>query len=285
MNRRNEEMYGGVVKRKKNKDSMKFMFGSFAFLLIIFAILSVYVVPVGHRGVLTTFGKPTMRSIPEGLGFKIPIAQTVKNIEVRTQKLESLADSASLDLQDVQTTIAFNYHINKFAVANLYVEIGGEYRNRIIEPAIQEVVKQVTARYKAEELITKRPNVTQDMKNAISEKVKTYYVEVDSFNIVNFQFSEEFDKAIEQKVTAEQLKLKAERDLERIIIEKEQQITQAEGEAEALRLQRDVVTPELVKLRQIEMMISAIDKWDGKLPDATSGMPFIDISPRSLESD
>lgn len=237
------------------------------------------IVPAGHRGVLLTFGKPSMVAMGEGLNMKIPLVQSVKKFEVKTQKIEVNADSASKDLQDVQTTIALNFHLSSEEIPRLYQEIGYAYRGRIIDPAIQESVKSVTAKFTAEELITRRPEVRLGIQQALDERLGKYYILVDDFNIVNFQFSEEFDKAIESKVTAEQLKLKAERDLERIKIEKEQIITSAQAEAEALRLQKQEITPDLVKLRQIEVQRLAIEKWNGELPTVTGGaMPFLDIT-------
>lgn len=273
-----------MEKYEKNEKDMFKLFSTTAVVIFFILLLlnSFYIVPAGYRGVELTFGKPNMDAKLEGIGFKIPFAQKVVKLEVRKQKIEVLADAASLDLQDVQTSIALNFHISPENSPVLYQEIGLGYVNRIINPSIQEAVKAVTARYKAEELITKRPKVRDDIKSLLMVKLLKYNVIVDDFNIVNFQFSKEFDKAIEQKVTAEQLKLKAERDLERIIIEKEQKITQAQAEAEALRLQKQEITPELIKLREIEMMMRAIDKWNGVMPEATSGMPFIDITPNNF---
>lgn len=251
-------------------------------VILIVGLQTFYTVTAGYRGVLLTWGKPSMLARPEGIGAKIPIAQRVIKMEVRKQKIEVTADSASKDLQDVQATIALNYHINPPLTPRLYQEVGLAYRERVIHPAIEESVKAVTAKYVAEELITKRPVVREDIKKTIKEKLAKFHIIVDEFNIVDFKFSEEFDKAIEAKVTAEQLKLKAERDLERIKIEKEQKITQAQAQAEALRLQKQEVTPELVQLRKIEMMLAAIEKWDGVMPRATSGMPFIDVTSQSF---
>ena len=271
----------------------KVMVGSFLGVILLIALFGgIYTVKAGTRGVLLTFGKPSMDVVEEGLHFKIPIAQSVKKLEVRTQKIETNADSASKDLQDVQTTIALNFHLIHGLVPKLYQEIGTTYQSRIIDPAIQESVKAVTATFTAEELIARRPEVRRGIQEAIKERLSKYYIQVDDLNIVNFQFSAEFDKAIESKVTAEQLKLKAERDLERIIIEKEQQIVQAQGEAEALRLQKAYLTPDLIELRRIEMQMKfvevqfkAVEAWDGIMPYATSGMPLIDMAPRSVYGD
>lgn len=245
-------------------------------LLILFG--SFRTIDAGERGVLLTWGEARDVELKAGFHWKIPIAQKIVKMDVRKQKLEADADSSSKDLQDVQTRIALNYHIMPSGASELYQEIGHDYRSRIIAPAIQESIKAVSAKFTAEELITKRPDVRQQVKDFISERLDKYHIAVDDFNIVNFQFSPEFDKAIEEKVTAEQLKLKAERDLERIKIEKEQKITQAQAEAEALKLQKQEITEDLIELRKIEMQREAIAKWDGIMPKVTGGaIPFIDV--------
>lgn len=255
------------------------------FFILLTLLLSFYTIPAGYRGVVLTFGKPSEAVAGEGLHLKIPYAQSVKKMEVRTQKLEVEADSSSKDLQDVTTIVALNYHIRAYDTNKLYQEIGREYRERVIHPTIQEAVKSIQAKFTAEELITKRPEVREGIKEFIREKLEKYYVDVDDFNIVDFAFSDEFDEAIEQKVTAEQLKLKADMDLKRIEVEAEQKIASATGEAEALRLQKQEITPDLIKLREVEVKSKALDvqreavaKWNGVLPQVTSGIPFIDIN-------
>ena len=263
-----------VIKKEKNIGEMEFgelfretnfgkyfLIGIFCFIALLLIFNSFYTIQAGQRGVLLTFGKPNMEAMGEGLHFKIPMAQSVKKFEVKTQKVEVDADASSKDLQDVQTTIALNFHLKPDEVSRLYQEIGTSFQSRVIDPSIQESVKAVQARFTAEELVTKRPEVRRAIEASLEEKLSKYYIEVDGLNIINFQFSEEFDKAIESKVTAEQLKLKAERDLERIKIEKEQKITQAEAEAQSIKIQSEALqnNKDILELRWIE-------KWDGVMP-------------------
>jgi regulator of protease activity HflC (stomatin/prohibitin superfamily) len=279
----NVEVVKGGKKKMKNKTETDIAVGLIKFGILVVVMLtlvfgSVYTISAGERGVLLTFGKPSMDSIGEGLHFKFPLAQSVKKMEVRTQKIETNAAAASKDLQNVETIIALNFHLSQGEVPSLYQEVGTSYVDRIINPAIQESVKAVQAKFTAEELISRRTEVRQGIQQVLTERLVKYYIVVDDFNIVNFQFSEEFNSAIEAKVTAEQQKLKAEMDLERIRVEKEQIITQAQAEAESLRLQKMEITPDLIKLRQIEVQRVAIEKWNGVLPQVTGGaMPFIDM--------
>lgn len=210
---------------------------------------------------MTTFGSVNLDEKPEGIGLKWPIGQKVVDIEVRTQKEEIVTPSTSKDLQSVSATIALNYHVQADLAADMYQNIGLAYRSRIIQPAVEEMVKSVSAKYTAEELISKRALVRDEMKRELNNRLSASSLVVDDFSIVNFEFSEEFDRAIEAKVTAEQLKLKAERDLERIRIEKEQKITQAQAEAESIRIQSEALqqNQQILDLRWIE-------KWDGQTP-------------------
>ncbi len=253
--------------------------GLIAVVVIVLVFSSFTTVASGNRGVLLQLGavKPTI--LTEGLHFKIPFLQNVQQIEVRVQKEESSQTAASKDLQMVTTKVAVNYSADPEAVNKLYQEIGMDYRARIVDPAVAESLKAITAQYTAEELISKRPEVSAQVKDMLSKKLSKYYMNLEDINIKEFAFSEEFNKAIESKQTAEQNALKAQRDLDRIKIEAQQSVAQAGAEAEALRLKKQEVTPELIQLKQIEVQEKALEKWDGKLPSVTGGAtPFIDVN-------
>lgn len=249
-------------------------------VLAVLAFQSFTIVQAGHRGIVLQLGAVQPRVLEEGLHFKLPFIQTVIPVEVRVQKAESNQVSASRDLQTVTTTLAVNYHLDGTTINNLYQNVGMEYRGRIVDPAIGESLKAVTAQYTAEDLISKRSEVSAKVKEVLSAKLSQYNMILDEINITEFKFSEEFDRAIEQKQIAEQQALKSKLDLERIKIEKDQEITRAQAQAEALRLQKQEVTQELIALRQIEAQLKAIEKWDGKLPNVTGGAtPFINVQP------
>lgn len=270
-----------VIPIKKNGMPSPFKWISIIVPLIIVAILvfnSFTIVQAGTRGVLLQFSAVQKTIYNEGLHFKMPFVQTVIPVDVRVLKSENDASAASKDLQTVTTSIAVNYHVNPEQVNLLFQEVGLGYADTVIKPSIQEVLKAVTARYTAEQLISQRQEVSNEVKDLLEKKLSSYFILLDGINITEFHFSEEFNKAIESKQTAEQNALKAQRDLDRIKIEAEQKIAQAKAEAESLRLQKQEVTPELVQLRQIEAQIKAIEKWDGKLPSTTgSAIPFLNV--------
>ena len=201
-------------------------------------------------------------------------------MDTRIQKIEADAFAASKDLQTVTSKIAVNFSINPQQAGDLYKEVGVNFKSVIIEPAVQEVVKMATAQYTAEELIAKRGEVSAKMTQFLAEKISKKGIIINDFNVLNFEFSQDFNKAIEQKQIAQQQALKAGQDLERIRIEAEQKIVQAKAEAESLKLQKQEITSEMLELRKIEAQLKAIEKWDGKLPQYSGGsaIPFIDVT-------
>lgn len=241
-----------------------------AALIILFN--SFTVVKPGHSGVVVTLGSVGENVLAEGLHFKIPFITQVVQVDNRVLKTEVDAVAASKDLQNVSSTIAVNYRVNTAASAELYQNVGLDFDNIIVKPAIQECVKAVSANFTAEQLITNRQMISSQMEEAISAKINPFGLTIEVFNIINFEFSAEFNKAIEEKQTAQQNALKAEQDLARIKVEAEQQIELARAEAEAYRLKNEQITENVI-------LMEFINKWNGEMPQVVSDMAtMFDIS-------
>jgi prohibitin 2 len=255
------------------------LFGIIAVILVIVGLNSYGKVDYGHVALKKTFGKLNEQELQPGIHFKIPFIQEFVPVNVQVTKSEADATASSKDLQPVKTHIVVNYRVDDKAVFSLMMNVGAAYETKIIAPAIHEVLKEVTARYSAEELISKRDLVANEVQQNLSTRLQKYNLLVQDISIVNFEFSEIFNQSIEAKQVAAQQAMKAENDLKRIQIEAQQQIEQAKAQAEALRLKKQDVTEELLRLKEIEVQEKAIEKWDGKLPTVTGGAtPFIDIS-------
>ena len=228
-------------------------------------ILSGFLVNVepGYEGILIdkAGGGVQKEALSPGWHFKTPITQSIEVMEIRTQKLQDSATASSKDLQTVNTSIAINFRPVVGSTPKLYNQVGVDYQSRIIDPAVQESVKAVTARYNAEELITKREEVKAEIETDIEKKLTANNIIVEGVFITNFEFSPEFSNAIEQKQVAEQNALKAKNDLNRIQIEAEQKVVSAKAEAEAIQITGDALkqNPSLVQLEWVK-------KWDGKMP-------------------
>jgi len=256
------------INNKNKKLFKKYLKIVISVIVGIFILITIFcsftVVSAGHTGVKVNLGKVSDTVLNEGLHFKMPFITSIVQVDNRVTKTEVETNAASKDLQSISTKVAVNYRVNRNSSASIYKNVGNDFNYVIVNPAIQECVKSVAARYNAEQLITNRNVVSVEMEKEISQKINPYGLNIEVLNIVNFDFSEEFNKAIEAKQTAQQQALKAEQDLERIKVEAQQMVEKAKAESEAYQLKNQQITDKIV-------MMQFVDKWDGKLPSVTSG--------------
>lgn len=244
-------------------------------------LIAAYVsVPAGHRGVLLRFGA-VAGVLDEGFHLILPAVHSVVLVDVRTQKSSAKAAAASNDLQTVQAEVAVNYHISPAEVGKLYKNVGVFYEERVIQPAVQETLKTVVAKYTAVQLIQLREKVKMQVDSELSRRLLAYDIRVEpsGVSLTNFDFSPEFNAAIEAKQVAQQESAKQQYILSRARTEAQTAITIARGEAEANRIKARALNSsggEKVLAREW------IQKWDGKLPAVTGGNGGNIIDIRSL---
>lgn len=241
-------------------------------------------IDAGNVGVVKRFGQP-VRQLDPGVHLVLPFAESVTDISVQTRIVKPSEEAASHDLQVVHTEVTLAYHVDPAYATYILVSLNDDAETRVITPATLEAIKSVTARFDAQQLISERPAVRDGIENFVKQRLAAYHIVAENVSITNFKFSDEYDRAIEAKVVAAQNAEKAQNDLTRIRIEADQQIAQAKGEAEALRAQKEQITPELLQLRTIEMMK---EKWDGHLPETMVGgsgaLPMMDVLSRTRQS-
>jgi len=190
-------------------------------------------VPAGNRGVVLEWGAVTQKTLDEGLHWITPIAQSKIDLTVQTHAYSAEAAAASHDLQDVMTSVTVNYHLDENKVNSIYQTLRLDYEERVIKPSVQEAVKSVTAKYLAEELITKREDLKIAITQALKDRVNSFGILVETVSLTNFQFSASFTHAIEAKVAAAQQALEAENKLRQIEVEARQAEQSAKGRAAA----------------------------------------------------
>ena len=238
-------------------------------LLVVFLIIGlncITTVPTGFVGVKTRFGKVQNDVIQEGLNTKAPFIEKIVKIDCKTKKIEQSTEASSKDLQTVTTSIAVNYNVNKDTANTLYKEIGTDYENIIINPAMLEAIKQAIAQYTAEELITKRSDVSDEIQEILTEKITDKGFTITEFNITNIDFSESYDQAIEAKAVKQQEVQTAQAELEKQRIQNEKEISVAEKDAKVMELQNQQITENTLRLKALEVQQSFINKWNGGLP-------------------
>lgn len=247
---------------------------------LVYAFGSWGTIDPGHRGVVIRMGAVTGEVKPEGFYTKTPFVETVVPMDVRQQKEQVSTEGASKDLQTVKAVIALNLSLSPASCSKVYQEIGKDYLDKIVAPAMQESIKAVLAQYTAEELISKRESVRSAISKLIAEKLLPFGIKTEALNIVDLDFSNAFNAAIEAKVTAEQNALAAKNTLAQKEFEAQQVVATAKGKAEAMQIE----SAALMQNQQV-LQLRAIEKWNGILPqvigDAT---PFIDLRAFSTNS-
>jgi regulator of protease activity HflC (stomatin/prohibitin superfamily) len=247
-------------------------------IIVLMIVNPFTMISAGERGIVLEWGAVKGGILTEGIHWVTPIVQHVKVLNVQIQKEQVAVQSASKDLQTVTSQVALNYHLQEDKVDQLWQKIGSDYKTKVIDPAIQEAFKASTAKFTAEELITKREEVKADAKSALVERLAKDYVNVDELSITDFDFSAQFNASIEKKVTANQDALAAENKLKQIQFEAEQTIATAKAQAESIRIQAQAINSQG---GADYVSLQAIKAWDGKLPIQmipNSTVPFINLT-------
>lgn len=261
-------------RKKKSKGAMIAVICIIAVAVLIVVLSAGAIVPAGSTGVVVTLGSVSDTTYSEGFHLKIPFVQQVEIVSNKIQVYETDASAVSKDLQTVNSKIAVNFRVRSDASASIYKNIGADYQQVILMPAVQESMKAISAKYNAEQLITNRNQVGQEIKEQLESKVSEYGIQIEKFNIVNFDFSAEFNSAIEQKQVAEQnlLKTKTEQEEQLVIADADAQkkIKAANAEAAAIKAKADAqaeankVISE--SLNDTLLKYQLLEKWDGSVP-------------------
>ena len=256
-----------------------FTIGAIAIGLVVLAILGspFAIIEGGERGVVVTLGKIRAEALQEGLNIVTPFISTVKRLSIRVQKSEVEASAASKDLQTVGIKAVVNWQIDPEKVVTIYRKFGAidQVMARLIEPENQSAIKTVASQRTAEQLLTQRQLFEQDALEILRERLAAEGVTVTNVSIANMNFSQEFDRAIEQKQIAQQeaqkafylvekAKNEAQALREKAKGEADAEVERARGSAESQQLMSKTITPEILKRQWI-------DKWDGALPETMAG--------------
>lgn len=243
-------------------------------LVLITLISSITIVPPGHTGVVVHLGNVSESTLHEGVHLKAPFVTNVVDVSNKVQLLEADAGAVSKDLQSVRSKVAINYRLVSDYSAPMYQNVGLDYETILIAPAAQESIKAATARYTAENLISQRDVVGDEIKTSLENKLNSYGIYIEKFSIVNFDFSEEYDNAIELKQIAEQDKLRAETEKARRTVEAEaaaaEKTIAAQAEAEAILAKAEAQAEANKKISesidQNVLYFNQIERWDGIMP-------------------
>lgn len=237
-------------------------------LIIFFA--STTIVPTGHIGVVTLYSKVQDEYLDAGFHLIKPFVEDVHDVDIRTQKYSNTVEGSAKDLQIVNITLSINYQIRAEKASTLYANVGANYEDTILNPALQSGLKSAMAQFTAEEMVTKRSEVANAITEELNTRLEEYFL-ISAVNIENIGFTDEYNKAIEAKTTNQQ-KAEAEKaQLEIIKVQNEQKINTAEAEAKVRELQSQSVTEKSLEQLRLEIQRELVNKWDGHYPTTMLG--------------
>ena len=269
--------------KKQNGDKMekdlsgKILVPVLAVAAVMIAFSAFFIVPPGEVAIKTRLGA-IVDSYGEGLHFKLPFLENVTKFSIQIQRANIKTQAFSKDLQTMNAHLVVNHRIEQGTAISIYRNLGPNYVENIVDPAVQEVFKAIAARYSAERVISERNELVMEINKEVKERLTTKQIVVTDISVVDLDFTEQFLKAVEDKQVADQQAQMAGKLVEKAKRDAEQQIAKSRGEAEALRMQREQVTPALIELRKVDAQLKAIEKWNGVLPGYVgAGVPFISI--------
>ncbi len=246
-------------------------------LMIIFIVLCnpIAIVGVGERGVKVTLGKVSPQSFSEGIHFVMPFISKIKVMNVKTQKQNITTEVYTKDIQQAKISYVINYNLMPQHVHQMYREVGMNYLDTILMPVVEGNIKDVIGKWNAQDLVANRATATADILFKLQTQLKDRYINVTSFQIIDINYSEVFERAIESKVTAEQEALKAKNKTVQVEEEAKQKLISAKAEAESMKIRANALTQNKALVEY-----EAVKKWDGKMPQYMLGnsVPFINVN-------
>jgi len=225
-------------------------------VVLLFMVNPFIVIGAGEAGVvISKISGVKQKFLGEGMHFIIPVIDKVKVYDVKVQKYESESESSTSDLQEVRVKLAINFKIDQQKITLLHQEIGEDYQFKVINPALEESIKAASAKFKIEEMISRRAELRELTFTNLKEKLSRYYILLETINIVNIGFSEAYAVSVEKKqIASENVKTAAFNVAEEIEKTKKNKI-----EAEGKQAMARAIDDRILKLEWIK-------KWDGKLP-------------------
>jgi len=252
----------------------------FPIVLVVAAVLAFstfFIVPPGEVAIKTRLGA-IVASYGEGLHFKLPVIESITKFSIQIQRADIKTQAFSKDLQTMNVHLVVNHRIQQTTAVSIYRNLGPSYVETIVDPTVQEIFKSIAAKFSAERIIADRNILVEEINTAAKEKLMKQEIIVTDISVVDLDFTEQFLKAVEDKQVADQQAQMSGKLVEKAKRDAEQQVAKSRGEAEALRLQREQVTPALIELRKVDAQLKAIEKWNGVLPGYVgAGVPFISI--------
>ena len=260
---------------------IKWAIGGILGIIALFLVFgSWFIVSPGDVAIKTRMGR-IVDSYAEGLHFKMPLIDSVDKFSIKVQRSDIKTQAFTSDQQTMNVIMVVNHRIEKDTIVSIYRNLGDDYMNTIVDPKIQEIFKAIAAKYTADTIIANRAAMVAELNSVAKATLLEKQIIITDVDVVDLDFTPDYLKAVEAKQIAAQDSKKAERLVEKAKSEADQVIATARGNAEALRLQKEQITPMMLEKMRLDITREAITKWKGDVPQYITNqtpIPFIDAA-------
>lgn len=235
-----------------------------------------FTVSEGQKALVTTFGRASNHIYSAGLHVKLPIIQHVKRFDVKTIRADYKTQTYTKDIQTATIVVSYSYNLIANDIVQTYKEYGNDWQERILYPNLEQAVKAEVGTWNADTMVANRDKVAENILKSLQDRMMShsYPVSITNFQMINIDYSKQFEQAIEKKVIAEQAALEEANRTKQVEQTSKQKVVAAKAEAESMRIRANALAqnPKLVSYE-------AVQKWDGKLPQIMTGnsTPILDL--------
>lgn len=250
---------------------------AYAIIGVIMLFGSFFTVPEGQKALITTFGKASEHIYGAGMHMKLPLIQSTKRFDVKTIRADYKTQTYTKDIQTATIIVSYSYNLIANDIVQTYREYGNDWQERILYPNLEQSVKAEVGKWNADQMVANRDKVASDILTSLQARMLShnYPVSITNFQMINIDYSTQFEQAIEKKVVAEQRALEEANITKQVEQRAKQKVVDAKAEAESMRIRANALAqnPKLVSYE-------AVQKWDGKLPQIMAGngsTPILDL--------
>lgn len=252
------------------------LYGFVAILGLTIVFGSFFTVSEGQKALVTTLGKASDTIYSAGLHLKFPLIQSVKRFDVKTIRADYKTQTYTKDIQTATIIVSYSYNLIANDIVQTYKEYGNDWQERILYPNLEQAVKAEVGTWNADTMVANRDKVAENILKSLQGRMiaHNYPVAISNFQMINIDYSNQFEQAIEKKVIAEQTALEEANITKQVEQRAKQKVVDAKAEAESMRIRANALAqnPKLVSYE-------AVQKWDGKLPQFITGnsTPILDL--------
>lgn len=253
------------------------LFLGYGIVALVLIFSSFFTVPEGQKSLITTFGRASDNILSAGFHAKLPLIQSVKRFDVKTIRADYKTQTYTKDIQTATITVSYSYNLIANDIVATYKEYGNDWQQRILYPNLEQAVKSEVGTWNADTMVANRDKVAENILKSLQARMLShnYPVAITNFQMINIDYSSQFEQAIEKKVVAEQKALEEANITKQAEQKAKQKVVSAKAEAESMRIRANALAqnPKLVSYE-------AVQKWDGKLPQIMAGnssTPILDL--------